>query len=91
MIEFKKVEETGHNISTSEHEVPKDKLLIPRPSKSRAKSEFETSHKAKDLMILVGKAIDEWARIYDMQDLPNEFIFEQALAIMNSVNRSRKK
>ena len=53
-------------------------------------TEDEIGHKARDLMILISKAIDEWANMYEMQELPKDFIFEQALGIMNTVNRNKK-
>ena len=45
-----------------------------------------TGNKAQDLMVLVGKAIDEWAAMYGMSDLPKHIIFKQALGIMEAWN-----
>lgn len=39
---------------------------------------------AKDLMKLVGQAIDKWASHYGMEKLPKKIIFKQALGIMNA-------
>lgn len=39
---------------------------------------------ARDLMILIGNSIDEWARRYGMEQLPRKIILEQALSIMNT-------
>lgn len=43
--------------------------------------------KAQDLMRLVGQAIDEWANLYGMNNLPKKIIFQQALAILNAMNK----
>lgn len=43
---------------------------------------------AKDLMVLIGKAIDEWAVHYHMENLPKHILFEQALAIMSSISKT---
>ena len=48
---------------------------------------FFHDDKAKYLTTLIGNAIDEWAAHYHMEDLPKHILFEQALAIMNSINR----
>ena len=40
---------------------------------------------AQDLMRLVGSAIDEWANLYGMNNLPKKIIFQQALAILNAM------
>lgn len=39
-----------------------------------------------DLMRLVGAAIDEWANLYGMNNLPKKIIFQQALTILNAMN-----
>lgn len=39
-----------------------------------------------DLMRLIGKALDEWAEMYHMQNLPKRIIFQQALSILNTVD-----
>lgn len=39
---------------------------------------------AKDLMILIGNAIDEWAHRYEMEQLPRKIILGQALSIINA-------
>lgn len=39
---------------------------------------------ARNLMILIGKAIDEWAYNYGMGNLPRHIVFKQALSIMNT-------
>lgn len=39
---------------------------------------------ARNLMVLVGKAIDEWAFNYGMNNLPRHIVFKQALSIMNT-------
>ena len=41
---------------------------------------------AQDLMRLVGSAIDEWANLYGMNNLPKKIIFQQALAILNAMD-----
>lgn len=42
---------------------------------------------AQDLMRLVGDAIDEWANLYGMNNLPKKIIFQQALTILNAMNK----
>ena len=49
-----------------------------------------TGDKARDLMILVGKAIDYWAKMYSLEDLPKHILFKQALGIMNAWNNIYK-
>lgn len=51
---------------------------------ARREEKSEEGDMAKDLMALIGQAIDEWANQYHMQNLPNHIVFEQALAIMNA-------
>ncbi len=41
----------------------------------------------QDLMRLVGNAIEEWAKIYQMDNLPKKIIFQQALTILNAMNK----
>lgn len=41
---------------------------------------------AQDLMRLVGDAIDKWANLYGMNNLPKKIIFQQALTILNAMN-----
>ena len=41
----------------------------------------------QDLMRLVGSAIEEWARLYGMENLTKKIIFQQALTILNSMNK----
>ena len=45
------------------------------------------SEMTQDLMRLVGSAIEEWARLYGMENLPKKIIFQQALTILNSMNK----
>ena len=42
---------------------------------------------AQDLMRLVGSAIEEWAKIYEMDKLPKKIVFQQALTILNAMNK----
>lgn len=48
------------------------------------------NQRINDLMFLIGKAIEKWAEMYDMTDLPKDIILEQALAIMNSIYKKNK-
>lgn len=41
----------------------------------------------QDLMQLIGSAIEEWSRIYHLENLPKEIIFQQALAALNAMNK----
>lgn len=49
-------------------------------------SPAESDKMTQDLMILVGAAIDEWANLYGMNNLPKKIIFQQALTILNAMN-----
>ena len=35
-------------------------------------------------MILIGKALDEWAKMYHLQGMPKKVVFGQALALMTA-------
>ena len=43
---------------------------------------------AADLIRRVEKAIDEWARANELGSLPHKIIFQQALSILNALDRS---
>lgn len=45
---------------------------------------FPTGDKSADLMILIGKALDEWAKMYHLQGMPTKVVFGQALALMTA-------
>lgn len=49
--------------------------------------EIEDERMAQDLMKLIGKAIDQWAEQYEMNDLPKHIVFKQALGIMQAWDR----
>lgn len=40
--------------------------------------------KGKDLLILVIQAVDEWAKIYHLDNMPRYMLFDQALTLLNS-------
>lgn len=42
---------------------------------------------AKDLMYMVGISIEEWAKKYNMENMPKKIVFQQALSIMNSIGK----
>ncbi len=42
---------------------------------------------AKDLIILVGTAIDQWAKKHKMENIPKKIIFNQALTILNGIEQ----
>lgn len=41
----------------------------------------------QDLMRLIGSAIEEWAKMYHLENLPKEIVFQQALAALNAMNK----
>ena len=41
----------------------------------------------KDLLMLVGQAIEVWADKYCLSDLPKHIIFNQALSIINTLRK----
>lgn len=45
---------------------------------------FPTGDKSADLMILIGKALNEWTEMYHLQGMPSKVIFGQALALMTA-------
>ena len=57
--------------------------LISHASSSTGTEERNIS---QDLMSLVGKAIDEWAKLYHMENLPQKIVFQQALTILNAID-----
>jgi len=55
--------------------------------RQEASDEMMQDQMTQDLMRLVGSAIDEWARLYGMENLPKKIIFQQALTILNAMNK----
>lgn len=53
---------------------------------SSSSTSTEKRNISQDLMSLVGKAIDEWARLYHMENLPQKIVFQQALTILNAMD-----
>lgn len=53
-------------------------------------SKFPTGNKSADLMILIGKALDEWAKMYHLQGMPTKVVFGQALALMTAWYKNLK-
>ena len=45
----------------------------------------------QELMILIGKAIEEWLKKYNMTKIPREYIFEIVLDIMHDMWRDIKE
>lgn len=43
---------------------------------------------AEDLMRRVGTAIEDWATANDLRSVPRHIIFEQAMSILNAMDRS---
>ena len=41
----------------------------------------------KDLMMLVGDAIEQWSKKYNMENLPKKIVFKQALTILNGIDQ----
>lgn len=41
----------------------------------------------RDLMLRIGRAIDEWALVNGLSNMPKDIIFEQALMAMNEMYR----
>lgn len=46
--------------------------------------QFPTGNKSADLIILVGKAIDAWAKEYNLTKMPKKVVLGQALALLNA-------
>lgn len=67
------------------HSEEKDEEIIQKiPAEIPSNSKFPTGDKSADLMILIGKAISEWERMYHMQGMPKKVVFGQALALMTA-------
>lgn len=41
----------------------------------------------QDLMRLIGTAIEDWSKIYNLENLPKKIVFQQALSAMNAMNK----
>lgn len=48
---------------------------------------YTDNHMVEDLIALVGQAIDEWAGIHHLENLPPKIIFQQALSILNAIDK----
>lgn len=51
---------------------------------------FPTGDKNADLIVLIVKAIDEWAKIYHLQGIPTKAVVGQALALMTTWHNNMK-
>lgn len=47
----------------------------------------EKDDMSKDLMVMVGNAIEQWSKKYHMENVPKKIIFKQALTIMNGLEQ----
>lgn len=47
----------------------------------------EENDMTKDLMMLVGDAIEQWSKKYNMENLPKKIVFKQALTILNGIDQ----
>lgn len=73
------------------HSEKKDEEIIQKIlAEISSNSKFPTGDKSADLMILIGKAIAEWARMYHMQGMPKKVVFGQALALMTAWHKDLK-
>ena len=80
-------------VQPQEPKPPETKPIISMPSNSgnyQGQRDYSTDATA-DLMRLVGTAIDEWAVRHNMQGLPREIVFEQALAALNAWHKTMKR
>ncbi len=46
-----------------------------------------TGDRNKDLMILIGDAIDKWVEMYHLQGMPRKAILNQVIGLMDAWNR----
>lgn len=53
--------------------------------------EFSQPNMTQDLMILIVQAIETWAKRYNMENLPKDIVFQQALTAMNGIYNTLKK
>lgn len=49
------------------------------------KKDFPSGNKSKDLMILIGNAIDEWQKLYHLEKMPKKIVLRQVMAILKQV------
>lgn len=66
------------------HSEEKEEIIHKIPTEIPSNSKLPTGDKSADLMILIGKAISEWERMYHMQGMPKKVVFGQALALMTA-------
>lgn len=93
-FEIKKSTNNATVINDEKRQISQKKNVTNNHHDGNLFANFEidaTDDKAHDLMVLVGKAIDCWAKMYSMEDLPKHIIFKQALGIMNAWNNIYKQ
>jgi hypothetical protein len=62
--------------------------LLPVRAPAAGTAPMPDDKLARDLMIRVGRAIDEWAAGNDLGAIPHRILFEQALSILNAFDRT---
>lgn len=56
------------------------------PSNISTANEF-SGDMTQDLMRLIGTAIEDWSKMYNLENLPKKIVFQQALSAMNAMNK----
>lgn len=79
-----KIEYISEEQIISQSEKESEEIKQENSVQTSANSKFPTGNKSADLMILIGKALDEWAKMYHLQEMPTKVVFGQALALMTA-------
>ena len=85
-----KIEYTSEERKILQSEKMEEEIQQEKFSQTSSNSKFPTGDKSADLMILIGKALDEWAQMYHLQGMPTKVVFGQALALMTAWYKNLK-
>jgi len=78
---------SGRN-PTASRTISGDKVHVKDVSSQQQTNRIQGRDVTEDLIRRVGAAIDDWARINGLSVLPRHIIFQQALSILNAVDRN---
>lgn len=76
----------NENKPKTDYSINKESALINEKEFSRERA-FPTGDRNKDLMILIGDAIDRWVELYHLQGIPRKAILSQVIGLMDAWNR----
>lgn len=61
-----------------------EKDVLPLKTSTATESSGDMT---QDLMRLIGSAIEEWSKMYHLENLPKQIVFQQALSALNAMNK----